>query len=124
MKLDHELVREILLAIEECDNDPVEWISPFLPEKNEMLVTYHVMVLNEAGFIDAIDLSTLAGTCWLPKRLTYQGHELIDTLRDKEVWAQTKKAAKKGGVHALGMFWEIGKAVAKAEFSKRTGVAL
>jgi hypothetical protein len=124
MKLDHELIRDILLAIEGSDHDPGDWISPFLPERDERLVTYHLILLREAGFLEAVDLSSLENTFWVPKRLTYSGHELIATIRDKEIWAKTKAAAKTGGIHALGMLWEVGKAVAKAEFKKRTNIEI
>jgi hypothetical protein len=50
------------------------------------------------------------GFDWKPKRLTYRGHELLDTIREQQIWQWTKEAAKKGGVEALGFLWEIGKA--------------
>jgi hypothetical protein len=44
-------------------------------------ITYHVMLLDEAAFIEAEDLTTMDGVCWKPKRLTYTGHEFIDAAR-------------------------------------------
>jgi len=43
------------------------------------------MLLHEAGFIEAMDLSTLGGICWKPTRLTYNGHEFLDAARSDTV---------------------------------------
>ncbi|MCK0551051.1 DUF2513 domain-containing protein [Pseudomonas syringae] len=39
---------------------------------------------------------------WQPRRLTYKGHEFLDTVRDEEIWRRTKA----GGV-GLGLLLEI-----------------
>jgi hypothetical protein len=90
--------------------------------RNEL--AYHTLLLKEAGFIEAQDLCHMGpdGFDWRPKRLTYRGHELLEVIREKEIWQLTKDAAKKGGVEAIGFLWEIGKALGKTELKKRTGI--
>lgn len=115
MKLDKDLVREILLAIEDNGADPRGWMDLEIPDHSSREVSYHVHLLDEAGLVEAIDLSHMGrdGYEWKPKRLTYQGHEFLDTVRDSEVWRLTKETAKQAGVGGLKALFEIGKAYTK-----------
>ena len=94
MKRDMELVRDLLLKIEQLPFDgafhdvDVEGRSP-----DE--ISYHIMLLHEAGFIEAADLTTLGGVCWKPLRLTYSGHEFLDAARNDTVWTKAKIAVLK-----------------------------
>jgi hypothetical protein len=49
---------------------------------------YPVMRLHEAGLLAGQDESVLSDLypVWRPKQLTYQGHELLETVRDTQVW--------------------------------------
>jgi hypothetical protein len=45
--------------------------------------------------------------------LTYDGHELLDTIRDGELWKLTKDTAKKAGVGGLKILFDVGRSLAK-----------
>ena len=59
-----------------------------------------------------------------PKRLTYQGHEFLDTIRDGEVWRRTKAGAEKIGGASIGFIWELAKAYGKQLVTERLGFSL
>lgn len=124
MKLDKDLVREILLAVEASKEDPLGWIQVDLEGREALEISYHVMLLHEAGLIVGQDLSTYDGLEWLPKRLTYKGHEFLDTVRDGEVWRRTKAGAEKAGVAGLGVLLELGKAYGKEVLKEKLGIEL
>lgn len=124
MKLDKELVREILLAIEAHDQPPLGWIELKLEGRESDLVSYHVMQLDGAGFIVGQKLGGLNSFKWEPKHLTYQGHEFLETIRDGEVWALTKSGAEKAGSASLGLMLELGKAYGKQVLKDRLGIDL
>lgn len=124
MKLDKDLVREILLAVEKSQEDPLGWTQLNLDGREALDVSYHVMLLHEAGFIVGEDLSSDDGLEWLPKRLTYRGHEFLDTVRDGEVWRRTKAGAEKAGVAGLGVLLELGKAYGKEILKEKLGIEL
>ncbi|MBI6557387.1 Conserved hypothetical protein [Pseudomonas veronii 1YdBTEX2] len=124
MKLDKDLVREILLAVEASNEDPLGWTVLNLEGRDAKEVSYHVMLLHEAGLIVGQDLSTCDGLEWLPKRLTYKGHEFLDTVRDGEVWRRTKAGAEKAGVAGLGVLLELGKAYGKEVLKEKLGIEL
>jgi len=123
MKLDKELVREILLAVEAHD-EAQGWMTLVIEGRSHKDVSYHVMLLDEAGLLSAISLGGLNHFEWQPKRLTYQGHEFLDTIRDGEVWRRTKEGAEKVGGASLGVLIELGKAYGKQIFKERLGIEL
>ncbi len=86
MKRDLELVREILLAVEKSDQAPDEWVNINLPSRNPSLVSYHVKMLHDAGLLDATDLSDFSESSWVPRSLTWAGHEFLDAARNDTVW--------------------------------------
>ncbi|WP_456293247.1 DUF2513 domain-containing protein [Pseudomonas sp. AK106] len=124
MKLDKDLVREILLAIEASTKTPDSWIDLAIEGHSEDEVSYHVMLLHEARFIEAQDLCSMSDFDWRPKRMTIKGHEFLDTVRDGEVWRRTKAGAEKAGVAGLGVLLELGKAYGKEMLKERLGIEL
>ena len=115
MKLDKDLVREILLALEADDGDPREFKDIEPPGWTPEQVAYTVCILAEGGLIEATDSG---GMDWRAQRLTYAGHEYVDTIRDGEVWRKTKEIASKAGVFSLQVLIETGKTVVKQELAK------
>jgi hypothetical protein len=126
MQLDKDLVREILLAVEASDHSPEEGITLSLENRTPQEVSYHVMLLSEAGFIIGQDASFMEDVfpVWQVKRLTYRGHEFLDTVRDGEVWRRTKAGAEKAGVAGIGVLLELGKAYGKEVLKEKLGIEL
>lgn len=126
MQLDKDLVREILLAIEASKNDPKQGIDLALPNHSSREISYHVLLLTEAGFVLSQDAAYLADavSIWQPTRLTYKGHEFLDTVRDGEVWELTKNGAEKVGSASLSLMLELGKAYGKQVLKERLGIEL
>ncbi|MEX2495706.1 MAG: DUF2513 domain-containing protein [Woeseia sp.] len=98
MKRDMELVREILLKLNEYENGfaPNSFeISGYSDEQ----VGYHCFLLNEAGLIEAADVSSSStpSPYGIPIRMTWEGHEFIENAQNDKVWVQTKEAVAKLG---------------------------
>lgn len=89
MKRDMDLVRSILLAVEQLPFDG-SFHDISVPGHTEEEVTYHVKLLHDAGLIEATDLSSRDGVCWKPKNPTYQGHEFLDAARNDNIWSAAK----------------------------------
>ncbi|MDT3749532.1 DUF2513 domain-containing protein [Pseudomonas kurunegalensis] len=123
MKLDKELVRDILLAVEAHDK-PNRWLSLKMPDRSDAETSYHVMLLAEAGLLKADDVGGLNSFEWQATRLTYKGHEFLETVRDPEVWRRTKEGAEKAGIAGLSMLVELGKAYGKQLLKERLGIEL
>ena len=115
MKLDKELARTILLAIEEDNGDPRSWVQLEIADQEPVKVAYHIQLLSEAGFVEADNLSTMSGYDWRARRLTFEGHEYLDTVRDGKVWAKTKEISARAGAASLTALFDIAKAVLKQQ---------
>lgn len=106
MKRDMDLIRLIMLKIEE---QPFTsgWIDLDIDNYQQEVVAYHVLLLSEAGLIEAINLSAGSSISWKPRRLTWEGHEFLDAARDNNRWNQVKTIMAKFG----GFVFDIGKQV-------------
>jgi len=103
MKRDMDLVRKILLELEDTPYELGGFdleLEGYSPDQ----ISYHVMLLNEAGLIEANDLSNLSRTEWRPKRLTWAGHEFIEASRDESRWEKAKNIMKEKG---SGMVFDV-----------------
>lgn len=108
MKRNLELVREILLAVENENNEPDEWINLKIPSRSPALVSYHVKLLSDAGLLEATDLSDMSYSHWAPRALTWAGHEFLDAARNDTVWNKAMSTLKD---KAASVPFEIVKAV-------------
>ena len=109
MKFEPELVRDILLDIEELHQYP----EPFVFSSNSKFkrankyetntIVYHCKLLSEAGFINwspTFDGSNSLYNAFV-HGMTYQGHQFLDSVRSPKVWRETKSVAEKVGVFSL-----------------------
>ncbi len=76
----------------------------------ESVKSAHALMLWKAGYIEAIDAGTMGGPAIISPDLTWQGHELLDTLRSKPVWERIKTTAKEKG---LEMSFDVVKGMGK-----------
>ena len=106
MKRDMDLARRILFEIEKQSFDESETALKFDGFTDEE-VSYHIMLLDEAGLITAHDLSGGSDLFWIPKRLTWQGYEFLDAARDDTRWNKAKEAMAGAG----GFVFEVAKAL-------------
>jgi len=100
MKRDMDLMRAIILDIE-ARGTPEEPIDPVVDGFNELEISYHVMLMEDAGLIRALDRSAIGIFRWSAGGLTWLGHELVEQLRDDELWETAKRdvlAATGGGL--------------------------
>ena len=97
MKLDNDLVRDLLILIEEkCDFNHCIHSSQFeIPEKTNEDIVYTLLKLSEAGFINCTKMFGDNCVAIVVSSLTWDGHQFLDNIRDDEVWKLTKQTASK-----------------------------
>ena len=101
MKRDMELVRAILLAIEECDEGENtchgEKISAFLKKKGYNhavdLLHGHFKIMTEGGLIRCYEVEYAYHRIFFT--LTWEGHEFLSDIKDKNVWDKVKEVVSK-----------------------------
>jgi hypothetical protein len=123
MKRDIELIRDLLLCIEESEifngtrliKPEIGMIGITTWNVNEAL--YNITQLVEAGFIAG---NVSEDQMPFISKLTWTGHDLLDDIRDPDVWKKTKnrlKAVSGGSVDLL-------MALARAEARLRLGLLI
>lgn len=101
MKRNWDLIRQVLAEVEalterESWNAGYGLSEAYPPEvhaKGEQ-----ALLLWKAGFIEAADTGTMAGPAIQGPKLTWAGHDLLDTMRSKPVWDRIKSSAKEKGI--------------------------
>ena len=96
MKRDLDLARKILLTLEENEEATGHsFVRVHVKGYPLEQISYHVKLLNSAGLIEAVDISTLNSFQWQPRSLTWYGHEFLDASRDENIWKEAKKRMEK-----------------------------
>ena len=116
MKRDFDLIREILLRVEQVDPEEPYIFRWEIDGYSEPVVLEHVKLLIDAGYVEGnYELSTayhVMGT--IVSRLTMKGHDFLDTMRDDTVWNRTKsKIQKATGTTSLEIVKEVAASIAR-----------
>ena len=95
MKRNLDLIRNILFAVENSNSIDASLTLNSLSElhQDQALILYHVFLLDDAGFIIGIIDETAPYISIA--RLTNEGHDYLDTIRDDSIWKQTKSTLGK-----------------------------
>lgn len=116
MQRDMDLVRDILFQLERDETNPLHNVEIAVEGHSAEQVAYHVMLMQQAGLIEADKECFLGGHFnWLPRSLTWAGHEFLDASRDDTTWRKGKDIATKatGGV-AMSVVTHVLSELAKA----------
>jgi len=110
MKRDWELIREVLMRLDEKDAETHALNSEDFDEHIRREITYQVELLEEAGLVDATIIEAMSDPPdFMAYRLTWRGHELLDAIRNETVWNKTKQSFISKG---LSMTFDLVKSVA------------
>ncbi|MGP9592975.1 DUF2513 domain-containing protein [Halomonas sp. AOP42-C2-25] len=91
MKRDWELVRKILVQVEELDSSEKSLKPSDFEGHLSGVVSYHMSILKDAGLIQATCFQPLSGelSC-TATGLTWDGHEFLDKIRSDTTWGKIK----------------------------------
>jgi len=96
MKRDMDLIRKILIALEDSKQTQ-GWIPLKFDSYSDDQISYHIKILAEQGIITATDCSSMKNFTWHAKGLTWDGHDYIDAIRDEASWQKVKEWVKSTG---------------------------
>jgi len=101
MKLDWDLVREVMTEIEEmtvAEKNRSEFQADYDEDTPEATKARHVFLLHEAGFVKGTRSDTQNSKALLVPELTWEGQQLLATIRSKGIWERVKNTAKEKGL--------------------------
>jgi hypothetical protein len=117
MQRDMDLVRKLLQWMEAQEHGRnINWkidIEGYTAEQ----IGYHAYLMAQAGLIDGTDVTLMESKSpqCMPQRLTWAGHDFLESIKDDTLWAKAKKNVIQpaGGV-AFSVLIDWAKAEAKA----------
>jgi len=128
MMRDMTLIRDLLLKLEALpvrdggiavlDGNAAELA---VDGRSAQEINYHLALIREAGFIDSPG-SQPAGIGITFRRLSWRGHEFLDTVRNPEVWRETKSGIAKIGGASAELVCEIAKGFVKHLAKEKLGI--
>lgn len=115
MKRNLDLIRHILLIIEDSSSDRLT-ISDFITEEYPgNVVSHHLKLLLDCGYIDAVSRNTIGApyTMFIVHRMTSQGYDYLEAVKDNSIWDKTKtKLLELGGTATLDTVKTISSSIA------------
>ncbi|MGY2806393.1 DUF2513 domain-containing protein [Bradyrhizobium sp. USDA 4506] len=130
MTRDMDIVRSLLLKLETLNSNPhrILIIRGATPElaidgATSDQVDYHLSLLRERGLIEPSEGGTMdGGICF--RRLTWEGHDFADSVRDEQIWKKTRHGALAVGSWTFDLVKDLAKGFIKKQIEERTGVIL
>ncbi|WP_288638876.1 DUF2513 domain-containing protein [uncultured Lentilactobacillus sp.] len=132
MKLKQDCVRYVLLALEEQDlamfHSGASLSSILNVLTNDKYsrddISYTLLQLSDGQYINANVNKYVGGFDITVFNITWSGHELLDSIRDDEVWRQTKKATSNLKSVSLGVLKNVATAVLTGIIKQSTGLPI
>ena len=126
MKRDIELIRQLLLKLE--DQKIVPNLTRSLRPADLQIDGYdidvivlHLDMLTNSPYLKNSKIDT--GGNLLFMGISWEGHELIDAIREKDVWKETlENARKNGSTETISFIFEIAKSVIKKQLKEKAGI--
>ena len=102
MKRDWDVIREVLIEVEGMSfEQAVDFVyeTPLKATNAAQAKAQQALLLQQSGFLSGTTSNLLDGTRrLLQPQLTWEGHELLGTLRSKPVWERIKATAQEKGI--------------------------
>lgn len=112
MKRDDDLIRNLMLEIEDRP-DPLYVFPQFMSmSKEDLAKYYHLRLLTDEGLLQ--ETGKTGGIF----RMTSKGHDFVAAIRGDTVWAKTKEAAGHVAGVSLSMMKDIALGYVRQELTK------
>ncbi|MGE0703605.1 MAG: DUF2513 domain-containing protein [Vicinamibacterales bacterium] len=115
MTRDFDLIRKLLVYFDEKLDYTYTPVPSMGPEYTDDQVTYHCLLMYQAGLLDAEPESSKTGRVIRvrPFGLTWDGHEFLGKIRDDSRWQRIKTiAVQKTGSLSFAALTEVAKRLA------------
>ncbi|MBT8457123.1 MAG: DUF2513 domain-containing protein [Rhodobacteraceae bacterium] len=116
MKRDENLIRSLLLELEAANDFELDGGANSIGNHDEAR-HYHFMLMQDAGLVAHTNHGFF--------RLTSQGHDFLDAIRDEGLWQQTKAVvAESGGNVTVEILKQLAVGLLKKKINQHTDIEL
>ena len=116
MKRDDDFIRQLLLECEQSDDIHLVARLRLNPSNDELKRYHHIRLLCDSGYFAAVGEHVY--------RMTNQGYNYLEAIKNETVWAKTKEEVTKLGGATLDMIKDIAVALIKREAAEKLGISL
>lgn len=138
MKRDMDFIRALLLEMEggtyafatltneEAGNYGLKPTDERLSADESFRLRHHLTLLQEVGFVEFTPPGRYdyQSAIWKVDRITWKGHDFLDSIRDPAIWAKTKDGATKAGGFTVDILGALAKGFIKKQIQDRTGIEI
>jgi hypothetical protein len=116
MRRDLDLIRDLMLKLEAIDIRPgtLVMLSPAdiaVEGHTRDEIDAHLQMIYDAGY--AVGDGMMQSGDWTFRRLSPDGHDFLDSVRDQTIWSKTKAGVATAGGFTLAVVGELAKAYIK-----------
>ena len=86
-------------------------------------IDYHLRLIGEAGFVEELGQGFASGDFRF-RRLSWAGHDFLDSVRDADIWKATKQGVDDAKGFTFDMLRDLAKGLLKKKIEVHTGVQL
>lgn len=131
MQRDTDMIRDLLLEIEagkeyyqvlsdkDCELHGLE--KHGLTDNEVDKIEHHLNLINDRRLVE---FTKADEGRWIVDKITWEGHDFIDSVRDSAVWAQTKAGVEKAGGFTFDVIVALAKGLLKTKLEKHTGLQI
>lgn len=101
MKRDWDVVRDILTEVEALSNEERHGFTYGIGENcttHDPSISEHALLLYKAGYLSGAPINAYGCTAIVSPELTWEGHDLLDTIRSRPVWERIKTISMEKGI--------------------------
>ena len=134
MQRNMDLVRDLLFMIEEECTEEIEDIFPsvdneWLEQRQDedekfRLLSYHIGIMEQAGLVTGNRTAGSDFDYWSKVHLSWSGHDFLDSIRDNDVWENTKKTVSHVGSFRIDIVKKIATGFVKQKIKRHTGIEI
>lgn len=117
MKRDNEMLRSLLIGYERQDDWMIHVETCLGMTPDELKREHHTHLLCDAGFLAEVGEDTY--------RITNQGHDFLEAIRNDDRWSRIKEiVVKVGGNVTTGLIFDIAIGLLKTKIKQHTGLEI
>lgn len=125
MKRDMDLFREILLHLERQDGrNRFSFNEVDIDGYEFELVSDHILLLIDSGYVEERNVNLPGLTSYSYARMTMQGFDFLESVRDPEIWRHAKGAVAQAKGFTLEILADVAKGFIKTQIKNISGVEL
>ena len=118
MKRDMDLIRKLLFTMEGRSWPQMGAITSIEGyQDNE--INYHLFIMQDAGLVEGMDMSSSKGRHFHVRRMTWAGHEFLEAARDEERWQAVKGEMEQAG----GFVFSVAKTLLVESMRRKVGLS-